>query len=163
MNIRGSSSIERSWVDVVLNRAETYGNKTAFDFLRDGKPGASSVQTSYASLVSRAKAIGCALVEQGVAGSRIPVIYPAGLEFIESFPDRDELIFTDHSMGPIEFTGESGDRKTAEVKVTYSAYHTFSLVVFDVTKIQEWYRDGIGNNWLVRPHFEGLEKFASAK
>ena len=83
-------------------------------------------------------------------------------DFVESFPAKGDLVFTDHTIGPIEFTGDESDRKTAEVLVTYSAYHTFSLIVFDVTEVQEWYRDGVGNSWLVRPRFEGLEQFASA-
>ena len=74
MNIQANLTIEQSWVDIVLQRAETFSNNTAFHFLPDGKPQASSVQISFASLVRRAKAIGCALVEQGATGSRIPVI-----------------------------------------------------------------------------------------
>lgn len=84
-------------------------------------------------------------------------------EFIEGFPDPGELIFTDHNSGPIQFTGDANDRKTAEVKVTYSVYHTFSLIVFDVTEIQQWYREGVGNSWRVRSHFEGFERVASAR
>jgi hypothetical protein len=103
------------------------------------------------------------LVRFGAIGQASKFVDPElSSTFIESFPNQGELIFTDHESGQIEFTGVEGDRKTAEVKVTYSAYHTFSLVVFEVTEIQEWYRDGAGNSWLVRPRFEGLEEFAAA-
>ncbi len=84
-------------------------------------------------------------------------------EFIEAFPGEDDLVLTDHAIGKIEFTGDKDDRNLAEVKVTYSAYHTHSLIVFEVIETQEWYRDGAGNDWLVRPHFDGLEKFASLR
>jgi len=84
------------------------------------------------------------------------------LEFIKAFPGSDDLVLTDHSSSKIAFTGEKDDRKTAEVIVTYAAYHTQSLVVFDVIETQEWYRDGSGNDWRVRPHFQGLERFAAA-
>lgn len=81
--------------------------------------------------------------------------------FISNFPDQADLVFTDFESGRIQFQEDSG-RKDAIVMVNYSAYYTHSPIVFRIVETQSWYRDGPGNSWRVRPHFEGLKEFAAA-
>jgi hypothetical protein len=114
--------------------------------------------------LSEAQSRYTSLIRFGAIGQAAKFVDPeASSEFITEFPDMSELTFTDSKSGPIQFTGEEDERRTAEVRVTYAAYHAFTLIVFDVVEVQEWYREGAGNNWFVRPHFEGLEQFASAE
>ncbi len=81
--------------------------------------------------------------------------------FLENFPAQRDLVFTDFEAGRIQFD-DNGKRKGAVVKVTYSAYYSSSPVLFEIVETQQWYREGSGNTWLVRPQFEGLEKLAAA-
>jgi len=83
-------------------------------------------------------------------------------EFVATFPSQDDLVFTDHESERIEFD-EDGERTNATVRVTYSAYYTHSPVLFEVIEVQHWYREGVTNDWRVRPEFSGLEKFAAAR
>lgn len=80
--------------------------------------------------------------------------------FLDNFPSRGDLVFTDSEAERIAFD-KDGKRENAIVRVTYSAYYTHSPVVFEIIETQSWYREGVGNSWLVRPDFAGLEKFAS--
>ncbi len=81
-------------------------------------------------------------------------------QFVSDFPSQGDLVFTDHESERIDF-GEDGERDSATVRVTYSAYYTHSPVVFEIVEIQHWYREGVTNDWRVRPEFDGLEKFAA--
>jgi len=80
--------------------------------------------------------------------------------FLDNFPSRVDLIFTDFEAERIDFN-EDGKRD-AVVRVTYSAYYTHSPIVFEIVETQNWYREGAMNTWRVRPNFAGLEKFAAA-
>ena len=82
-------------------------------------------------------------------------------DFLDNFPSQGDLVFTDSESERILFN-EDGDRAEATVRVTYSAYYTNSPVVIEIVETQNWYREGAGNNWLVRPEFAGLEEFASS-
>lgn len=82
-------------------------------------------------------------------------------EFVANFPSQGDLVFTDHEIDRIEFEDEDA-RTNATVRVTYSAYYTHSPVVFEIVETQRWYREGVTNNWRVRPEFAGLEKFVAA-
>lgn len=87
---------------------------------------------------------------------------PALIEtYLANFPDQSDLVFTDFNSGRIQFVEKSG-RKGATIKVNYSAYYTHSPIVFRIVETQNWYRKGPGNSWMVRPQFEGLEKFVAA-
>jgi hypothetical protein len=81
-------------------------------------------------------------------------------QFLDNFPSSETVVFTDSESERILFN-EDGDRAEATVRVTYSAYYTSSPVVFEIVETQTWYREGAANNWLVRPEFDGLAKFAS--
>lgn len=62
----------------------------------------------------------------------------------------DELRVTDHEIGDIEYTGEG----TAHVTVTYKGYSIARLVEHTSRERQEWVRDGMDNDWQVRPQLD---------
>ena len=66
-----------------------------------------------------------------------------------------ELRFTDHQSGPLALD-DSYSKST--VNVTYLAYLPDELIEKTVVETQEWYREGKGNAWLVRPHFLEIEE-----
>ena len=80
--------------------------------------------------------------------------------FLDNFPSQGDLVFTGAEAERIDFN-DDGKRKDATVRVTYSAYYTHSPIIFEIVETQNWYRDGAGNSWLVRPDFAGLQKFAA--
>jgi hypothetical protein len=82
-------------------------------------------------------------------------------QFVADFPPQGDLVFTDHESERLDF-GEDGELDSATVRVTYSAYYTHSPVVFQIIETQHWYREGMTNDWRVRPEFEGLQEFAAA-
>ena len=134
------------------------------------KPGIRSSQIMYAKAdpLKREFSLGeiqkryTALVRFGAFNKASKFVDPEiAAEFVSNFPTQDDLVFTDHESERIDF-GEDEDKATATVRVTYSAYYTHSPVVFEVIEVQNWYRDGVGNDWRVRPEFTGLEKFAAA-
>jgi acyl-CoA synthetase (AMP-forming)/AMP-acid ligase II len=74
----------RTLVDLVRQRADQFGDRTAYTFLADGER--EDARLSYAELDTRARAIAVMLRDCGVArGERALLIYPPGLDFIPAF------------------------------------------------------------------------------
>jgi len=72
-----------SLIDLLQLRDGEQGGKTAFTFLRDGEEEESS--RTYAELAERARGIGAWLQQTGLAGERVLLLFPPGLDFIEAF------------------------------------------------------------------------------
>ena len=79
--------------------------------------------------------------------------------FREQMRSLGEARFTDYESESVEMDDE---RETATVRVTYSVYTPSLPYEVDVTEIQVWSRDGIGNDWRVVSTFEGLEQILAA-
>ncbi|HEY9844192.1 MAG TPA: AMP-binding protein, partial [Candidatus Obscuribacterales bacterium] len=69
--------------EVLRWRAQTQPERSAFTFLADGEN--LEQQISYAGLDRQARAIAATLQEQGFAGERTLLLYPAGLSFLAAF------------------------------------------------------------------------------
>lgn len=69
--------------DVLRWRAEHQPDQTAYMFLRDG--GSSGVSLTYRDLDTRARAIAGYLQSRMTPGERLLLVYPTGLEFVQSF------------------------------------------------------------------------------
>jgi amino acid adenylation domain-containing protein/non-ribosomal peptide synthase protein (TIGR01720 family) len=70
-------------VEVLRRRAEVRPSDTAFSYLPDASAQARSL--TLGELDARACAIASQLVEEGLRGERVLLLYPAGLEFVEAF------------------------------------------------------------------------------
>lgn len=70
-------------VELLRTRAAETPERTAYTFLRDGE--VEEKPLTYAALDARARAIAAALQEQGAAGERALLLFPAGLEFVSAF------------------------------------------------------------------------------
>jgi len=79
--------------------------------------------------------------------------------FLRDAPSPKQLRFTDYEVGQVEIDDDTG---TSTVEVTYFAYQPASPLEISVVETQHWERDGIGNNWRVRPSFSGLEDIAQS-
>ena len=64
--------------------------------------------------------------------------------------------FTDYEAESVNL--DDPEARKATVHVVYSAYNNYTLIEVSVEETQNWYREGITNNWLVRPEFKGLEQ-----
>jgi 8-amino-7-oxononanoate synthase len=71
--------------DVLAARAAEWGGRPLFRFLKDGEVTGPSDLLSYADLDRRARQIAVALRDAGLAGERVLLLYPQGLEFISAF------------------------------------------------------------------------------
>lgn len=76
-------------------------------------------------------------------------------DFLTLAPPMKQFRFTDFETGPIDLDEETGE---ATVKVTYKGYSTASPFEIEVHETQQWKRSGMGNDWLVTPKFDDLEK-----
>lgn len=80
----------------------------------------------------------------------------------EAFAQRmkalDEARFTDYESESVELDAE---KEKATVRVTYTIYTPALPYEVEVAEIQEWSRDGIGNNWRVVSTFEGLQQIVA--
>jgi hypothetical protein len=76
-------------------------------------------------------------------------------DFVNNAPSLRELRFTDYETGPLDIDSETG---AASIDVTYYAYRPTNPLEITITETQYWARDGITNNWKVKPRFEGLEE-----
>src|ERR1051325_2983550 len=70
-------------IEGLVERAQTYPEKTAYVFLADGA--VESARLTYGQLDLRARALAAALAKQGGRFERVLLLFPPGLEFIESF------------------------------------------------------------------------------
>src|SRR5215203_234313 len=73
----------RSFVEILANRAGIRPEGRAYTFLSEGEE--ESVHLTYGELDRRARAIGAALQQAGLAGERALLLYPPGLDFITAF------------------------------------------------------------------------------
>ena len=71
-------------------------------------------------------------------------------DYLASFPDFRRIRFTEYETGELDF---HTDRAGATVEVRY-----YSPIETVVTEMQEWSRNpGVGNYWVVKSTFSGLE------
>src|SRR5437763_14449269 len=71
---------ERTLVDVLRARADGDGARIAFSFIADGER--ETLSWTYGELDRRARALGAHLQSRLVAGDRVVLAYPPGLDFI---------------------------------------------------------------------------------
>ena len=70
-------------IDLLQYRAEQQPHRRAYTFLRDGETDA--VHLTYGELDRQARSIGAQLQHLGATGTRVLLLYPAGLEYIAAF------------------------------------------------------------------------------
>ncbi|MFM9057984.1 MAG: aminotransferase class I/II-fold pyridoxal phosphate-dependent enzyme [Planctomycetaceae bacterium] len=70
-------------VDLLRQRSAYHPHDRAFTFLVDGENEELSI--TYAELDRKARAVGGWLVDQGMTGKRVLLLYPSGLDFIAAF------------------------------------------------------------------------------
>jgi hypothetical protein len=66
--------------------------------------------------------------------------------------------FTEWDSEPVDIDAE---KQSATVRVTYTLYTASTPYELEIVEIQEWTRNGAGNNWSVYSTFEGLQQLAS--
>lgn len=69
-----------NWITLLRHRAAAQPERLAYRFLRDGER--DEVTLTFAALDRRARAIGANLAKRFAPGSRLLLLYPAGLDFI---------------------------------------------------------------------------------
>ena len=77
------ASIAPTIVDLLRQRAAYRPHDRAFTFLVDGET--EELNITYAELDRKARAVGAWLASQGMAGKRVLLLYPSGLDFIAAF------------------------------------------------------------------------------
>jgi len=75
----------QSYVEVLIDRQDRFGSDSAFKYLENGEVDGPIIELSYGSLGDRAKAIAAALCDSGLAGRRVIMLYPPGVEFVAAF------------------------------------------------------------------------------
>ncbi|WIM86738.1 SDR family NAD(P)-dependent oxidoreductase [Candidatus Mycobacterium wuenschmannii] len=76
---------ERTFLDLVRQRVETYRDKAAFDYCRYFADGEEHSQLTFGELDTRARATAAVLQRMGATGERVLVLCPSGLDFIVAF------------------------------------------------------------------------------
>jgi 8-amino-7-oxononanoate synthase/acyl carrier protein len=82
-NPNTEASIAPTIVDLLRQRAAYRPHDRAFTFLVDGEN--EELNITYAELDRKARAVGAWLVSEGMAGKRVLLLYPSGLDFIAAF------------------------------------------------------------------------------
>ena len=82
-NPNTEASIAPTIVDLLRQRAAYRPHDRAFTFLVDGEN--EELNISYAELDRKARALGAWLLSEGMAGKRVLLLYPSGLDFIAAF------------------------------------------------------------------------------
>ena len=77
------ASIAPTIVDLLRQRAAYRPHDRAFTFLVDGEN--EELNITYAELDRKARAVGAWLLSEGMAGKRVLLLYPSGLDFIAAF------------------------------------------------------------------------------
>jgi len=72
-------------VDLVRQRAEREGDRTAYHFLGTGEIDGPVDSLTYAEVERRARAVAATLQAAGAAGERAILLYPPGLDFVVGF------------------------------------------------------------------------------
>lgn len=70
--------------------------------------------------------------------------------YLDQAPSFRDFRFTDWEATPVILDEE---KRTSTIRITYQGYRTTTLVEVPVEETQEWYRDGVLNEWFVRPTF----------
>jgi hypothetical protein len=79
--------------------------------------------------------------------------------FLADMKALKDARLTDYESEQVEVDDEGKNKAT--VHVTYTLYLPSSPYETQITEVQEWTREGMGNTWLVRPHFESLPSVAA--
>jgi 8-amino-7-oxononanoate synthase len=82
-NPAGEASFAPTIVDLLRQRASYRPHDRAFTFLVDGEN--EELNITYAELDRKARAVGAWLTASGMAGKRVLLLYPSGLDFIAAF------------------------------------------------------------------------------
>jgi 8-amino-7-oxononanoate synthase/acyl carrier protein len=82
-NPTSEASFAPTIVDLLRQRAAYRPHDRAFTFLVDGEN--EELTISYAELDRKARAVGGWLLDRGMAGKRVLLLYPSGLDFIAAF------------------------------------------------------------------------------
>ncbi|OOK78751.1 AMP-binding enzyme family protein [Mycobacterium kansasii] len=72
-------------MDVLVRNAERYADKVAFDYCRYLPGGEEHSRLTYRELDIKARAIAAVLQQHGLAGERVLVLCPSGLDFLAGF------------------------------------------------------------------------------
>ena len=80
--------------------------------------------------------------------------------FLDQMPDFDLVRFTDWDAKAWEFE-DTEEKRKAFIEVTYRGYSMRSPIEVKIIEVQEWTREGRGNNWSVTPVFENLDQLAA--
>src|ERR1700761_622479 len=72
-------------LEVARHRARLHPEKLAFDYCRFSPDGEKHTQLTYRELDVKARAIAATLQREGVAGGRVLVLCPSGVDFVASF------------------------------------------------------------------------------
>ncbi|HEY9823872.1 MAG TPA: hypothetical protein V6D19_00370, partial [Stenomitos sp.] len=70
-------------VDLLIQRAAKQPDRVAYRFLEDGEE--ESAVWDYQTLLARSMGIALELQARGLAGERVILLYPPGLEYIAAF------------------------------------------------------------------------------
>jgi amino acid adenylation domain-containing protein len=82
-NLRQAAYVPKTLLDVLNLRVSSHPEKAAYTFLEDGEKIEASL--TYTELAQKAMAIGAWLQSLGLAGERVMLLYPSGLDFILAF------------------------------------------------------------------------------
>ena len=82
-NPNNEASFAETIVDLLRQRASYRPHDRAFTFLIDGEN--EELNISYAELDRKARSLGAWLIASGMAGKRVLLLYPSGLDFIAAF------------------------------------------------------------------------------
>ena len=82
-NPTNEASFAPTIVDLLRQRAAYKPHDRAFTFLVDGEH--EELNITYAQLDRKARAVGAWLMDQGMVGKRVLLLYPSGLDFIAAF------------------------------------------------------------------------------
>ncbi|OBK35451.1 hypothetical protein A5658_08640 [Mycobacterium sp. 1245111.1] len=76
---------DRTFLNLVRQRAEAYRDKAAFDYCRYFADGEQHSQLTFGELDTRARSVALVLQQMGATGERALVLCPSGLDFIVAF------------------------------------------------------------------------------
>lgn len=74
-------------------------------------------------------------------------------EFLTYLPAFERIRITDYEIGKLSYAEEDG---VANVTVTYRGYSLASFTEESIRESQQWYREGSGRTWRVRPEIAGI-------
>ncbi|MGZ5017670.1 MAG: AMP-binding protein, partial [Methylobacter sp.] len=117
--------MNKTFIDVLRNRADTLAEHTAYRFLVQGTVDGAIESISYAALLLRAKAIAAMLAGQGACGERVLLLYPSGLSFIEAFFG---VLFAGATPVPVQ-TAKAGEQQAFLVRLQRIAENAEARVV----------------------------------